>query len=121
MLHQTPVVIVGSNKELSHELCSALENQHCRTLPIQSFANIETNIKAGTRHIVILDLDNLTVDNRSIRNLRKGNPEICIIVLSSRSFHPELKEAMSTHIYACLSKPVDTEELIYWIRSILEG
>jgi DNA-binding NtrC family response regulator len=82
--------------------------------------NLENNIQEEGRHVVILDLDTLSVDNRSIRDLRRRRPGVCIIGISSRSFHPELEEAMSSHIYACLSKPVDTEELIYWIRAICE-
>ncbi len=29
------------------------------------------------------------------------------------------KEAMSRHIYACLSKPVDEEELVFLIKSMI--
>jgi hypothetical protein len=32
-----------------------------------------------------------------------------------------LQEAMSKHIYVNLSKPVDADELIYWLRSICEN
>jgi len=78
---------------------------------------LEKNVRAGACQAVILDLDSLPVDNRLLRNLRRKDPSVRIIVLSSRRFHPELEEAMSTHIYACLSKPVDSEELIYWLKS----
>ena len=120
MQPRVPIVVVGGDEEQSQELRSALESEHCRISSVHSLDSLERNLEEGDRHVVVLDLDTLAVDNRYIRNLRKANPEICIIGLSSRSFHPELKEAMSTHIYACLSKPVDTEELIYWVRSICE-
>jgi hypothetical protein len=69
-------------------------------------------------NIFILDLDTLPVNNRLFRTLRRTNPAVCIIGLSSRPFHPELEEAMSQHIYACLSKPLDEEELFYWVKSL---
>ncbi len=29
------------------------------------------------------------------------------------------EEAMSRHIYTCPSKPVDEEELVFWIKSLI--
>jgi hypothetical protein len=43
-----------------------------------------------------------------------------ILCLSSARFHPELKESFLSHIYACLTKPIDPDELRYWLRSIQE-
>ena len=114
------IVVVGAGEEQSQELCAALEREEFRTIPSDSLVKLEKNIRRASRHVVILDLDIFPVDNLFIRNLRRQYPGACIIALSSRSFHPELKEAMSKHIYACLGKPVDTEELIYWTRSICE-
>ena len=115
-----PILMAGTNEKLSQELCAALEREHFRTISSSSLVNLELNVQKGSRQLVILDLDTLPVDNRYIRNLRRHNPGVCIIGLSSRSFHPELEEAMSSHIFACLGKPVDFEELIYWIRCIQE-
>jgi CheY-like chemotaxis protein len=70
--------------------------------------------------VLILDLDSLPVDNRFIRDLRKQNPDVPIIALSSRTFHPELQEALSLYISACLAKPVNPDELIYWVKSICQ-
>jgi DNA-binding NtrC family response regulator len=120
MQPRVPILVVGGDEEQAQELRSALESEHCRTSSVHSLDTLERNIEEGVRHVVILDLDSLAVDNRYIRKLRKNNPLVCLIGLSSRTFHPELREAMSKHIYACLSKPVDMEEVIYWIRSICE-
>jgi hypothetical protein len=38
--------------------------------------------------------------------------------MSSDRFHPELKDAICYHIYACLTKPLDYDELLYWLRCI---
>lgn len=98
-----------------------IENEHYQTTVLDSLPSLEKNIRKGACQMVILDLDSLPVDNRLIRNLRKRDPSVRIIVLSSRRFHPELEEAMSTHIYACLSKPVDSEELIFWLRTAFKN
>jgi len=70
--------------------------------------------------MLILDLDTLPLDNRVFRDLKRKNPTLSIITLSTRSFHPELKEAMTDHICACLNKPVDPDELHYWAKAILD-
>jgi len=44
-----------------------------------------------------------------------------LIVNKNSPFHPELEEAMSKHIHASLVKPVDDEELLYWLKSICEN
>jgi len=31
-----------------------------------------------------------------------------------------LKDAIRNHIYACLTKPVDMDEITYWLRCIRE-
>ena len=67
---------------------------------------------------VIIDIDSVPVDNRTIRNLTVQNPEIYFFCLSERRFHPELEDAICYHIYACINKPIDPDELFFWIDSI---
>ncbi|MEW5722155.1 MAG: hypothetical protein AB1896_03550, partial [Thermodesulfobacteriota bacterium] len=52
------------------------------------------------------------------KSLKKNYPNIRLLGVSSRAFHPELGEAFSGHLYACLKRPLDTEELEYWLRSL---
>jgi len=40
------------------------------------------------------------------------------LIYPIRAFHPELEEAMSNYIFACLSKPADEDELVFWIKSL---
>jgi len=88
---------------------------------MDSLVNLETRMQETASSVVILDLDTLPLDNRYIRHLKRQKEKVYIIGLSSRPFHPELQEAVSTHIYACLGKPVDTDELVYWLKSINEN
>jgi DNA-binding NtrC family response regulator len=70
---------------------------------------------------VILDMDSVAADNRFFRELKRQAPGLYVLVLSSRSYHPGLEEAMGSHIYACLAKPLDPEEFRYWMKSIAEN
>ena len=118
---QKPIVVVHGDEAQCRKLCNVLELGHYATIAFHSLFNLEREIGETGRQVVILDLDTLPVNNRLFRNLRSKNPGVCIIGLSRRPFHPELEEAMSRHIYACLSKPVDHEELIYWLKSLSEN
>jgi hypothetical protein len=47
-------------------------------------------------------------------------PEVHFLCTSKDRFHPNLKDAICYHIYACLTKPVDPDEIFYLLRSIYE-
>lgn len=117
---QGPVIVASMDKLESEELCRALENGNYRTIAKDSTVNLEKTMQETACLALILDLDNLSVNNRLIRQLRRGNPGIPIIGLSSSPYHPELEEAMSSHICACLRKPPDLDELIYCIKSFCD-
>ncbi len=109
--------MVDGHQEECQEICTLLENEHYRAIAVDSLESLEEKLQERACQAVMLDLDSMPVDNRFIRELRKDYPGICILLLSGRPFHPELKEAMSTHVYACLRKPLDPEELIYVLKS----
>ena len=98
-----------------------LEAEHYKTTALYSLANLEGAVCKNGCQIILVDLDTLPVDNFLFRNIKKKNPAVRIIGISSRPFHPELQEAMSKHIYVNLNKPVDGDELIYWLKSICEN
>ncbi len=116
----SPIAVVDADEKNCLELCAALERESYRTRSFNTLTNLEAVIEEGGCWLTILDLDSLPVDNRFFQKIKRKNPTLIIITLSSRSYHPELQEAMSTHIYACLGKPVKEEELIFLLRSWCE-
>lgn len=116
-----PILVVDADKAQCKKLCTLLERSNYRTVASHSLTNLEKSVQEGALQVVILDLDTLPVDNRFIVDLRRENPAVRIMGLSKRPFHPELQEAISKHFYACLYKPVDTDELFFWLRSIWEN
>lgn len=110
-------VVHGSDKERD-ELCSALRSHGFRVTKIHSLGDLKVRVRSSRFKTAILDLDSLPVTNRLFEEIRSSSPDLRVIGLSSRTFHPELREAMSTHISACLVKPLDLGELIYWLKDI---
>lgn len=115
------IVVLDANEKQCQKLCAMLEERNYRAIPMYSPSELQEYLQVNTCRVVILDLDTVSVDNRMLRELRKKNPQARVVGLSKRQFHPGLEEAMSTHIYACPGKPIDIDELDYWLKSIYEN
>jgi hypothetical protein len=70
---------------------------------------------------VILDLDTVPVTSQFLRGLRKIHPQLHMLGVSKLSYHPGLEEVIGSHLFACLVKPLDVEELSFWLKSITEN
>jgi len=116
-----PIVVVDADKDQCEKLCALLRQENYRAVELHSLPNLKKIVQETSCRVVIMDLDSLPVDNRFIKEFRRQNPGLPVMVLSNRSFHPELEQVMSKHICACLRKPPDPEELLYCIKSFCEN
>lgn len=116
-----PIVVVHSGHDEGWKLCAILYRHDYRAAAIHSLQELTLRVRNSPCRVVILDLDSLPVDNRFIRSLCRGAPDLFVIGISNRTFHPELEESMRNHIFACLSKPVNEDELVYWLDCIYGG
>jgi DNA-binding NtrC family response regulator len=112
------ILVFDADDKQCREVCSMLEELDYRAIPMYTFQDLKKYMETSPCRIIILDLDNLPVDKKVFRKLKKINPSVSFMGISDRPFHPELEEVMSSHIYACLSRPVDEEELSFWIKSL---
>jgi DNA-binding NtrC family response regulator len=118
---QKSILVVNTYKKQCRELCELLEKEHDCASALHSIQNLETQLEGNKFQAVIIDIDTIPIDNRTIRKLTLLFPEVYFFCLSEQPFHPELKDAICYHIYACLNKPVDEDELFYFLRSIYEN
>ena len=114
------ILVLDADAENCQRLCETLEKRCYPTTSLHSLFDLEDTIEKGGYLAIIIDIDSVAVDNRVIRELTVSYPEISFLCTSKDRFHPELKDAICYHIYACLTKPVDPDELVYWLRSIYE-
>lgn len=112
------VIVFDSNETACSGICSLLSARDYRALPVNSLIGLPAAIEATDCNVLIVDLDNLSVDGKWFKDLKRQKPSLCIMVLSGRSFHPELQEAMRRDIYVCMQKPVDQNELVFWLKSL---
>ena len=111
------ILIIKNSKEANQLSLFLSENQYL-SHTIDGLGSLDQCIKTFFCNIVIFDLDSIFVNNQTIRKLTVQYPQICFLCISKDRFHPELKDAICYHIYACLNKPLDYDELLYWLRCI---
>jgi DNA-binding NtrC family response regulator len=85
-----------------------------------SSAELENRLREKSFHAVILDLDSLAADNRAIGRIAAASPRVAVLCVSRDRLHPQLQESIRNHVFACLTKPIDPEELGYWLKCIRE-
>lgn len=112
------VILISKKTDELEQICRLLSQNgyayHC----IESIDRIRDVLHSSPSTCLIFDYDSIDVDNRTIRKLTIEFPSIYFLCMSKDRFHPELKDAICYHIYACLTKPLDYDELLYWLRCI---
>lgn len=113
-----PVIVFDADQTSCSGLCALLEADDFQAVPVESLLVLPAAIEAAGCNVLIMDLDNQSVNAQLFRDLKRLNPSLCIIILSTRRFHPELNEAFERDIAVGILKPVDPDELNFWMRSL---
>ena len=114
------ILVLSANVQESTSLCALLNKSHFSTVSVDSIQELENVLNEEDCIAVILDLDTIPVSNHILKELSISYPDATFLCISAKRFHPELQDAIQHYIYACLNKPVDPDELLFWIKSIYE-
>jgi DNA-binding NtrC family response regulator len=114
------VLVVAGGRDPGYEVWSLLQELNYSTTLISSLKDLEPELKKDSKVAVILDLDTVPVNNQFLRGLRKTHPQLHLLGVSALSYHPGLEEVIGSHLLACLVKPLDAEELCFWLKCIGE-
>jgi len=114
------VAVVDADIHYCREICALVEQANASATALHCLEGLPEHLQKELIRLVILDLDTVRVDNTFFRRLKKQNPDVHIMCLSSRRHHPGLEEAMGSHIYASLAKPLNAEEFFFWLKSIAD-
>ena len=115
------VVVLDADEQQRQNLCSLLADHNYSTIPIATLSKMDRYLAETDCQAVVLNLDNIAITNKIVREFKRKKPFVNIIALSERQFHPELEEALREHISVCLAKPIETDELIYWLKTIFNN
>ena len=119
-IEQKAVLILNADPEESAVISRLLQEAGCIAQTLCSPAELKNRLSTKGCIAVIMDIDSVAVDNRTIRDLASAYPAIPFLCLSKERLHPELKDSIRDYIYACLTKPIDPDELSYWLKCIRE-
>lgn len=121
MQRKIKIVVLSADADETAALIRIIETGRYRTGACDSISTLEGLLRAETCLAVIIDVDNIALDNRTIRGLTRTFPSVFFLCLSRERFHPNLKEAISRYFFACLKKPVDPDELFYFLECIRDN
>jgi DNA-binding NtrC family response regulator len=119
-MNKPGVLVVAGDSGPGHEICSLLQELDYTATLVSSLKDLEQELKKDPEVAVILDLDTVPINNQFLRGLKKKHPQLDILGISQLSYHPGLEEVIGSHLLACLVKPLDVEELCFWLKSIGE-
>ena len=115
------VAVLDIDKKQCKSLCALLTDQEYMSTPLTSLTNMDQYLEEIDCRAIILNLDTVAVTNKIFKDLKRKNPLVNIIAFSERQYHPELEEALRDYISVCLAKPVDPDELFYWLRCVFKN
>jgi DNA-binding NtrC family response regulator len=112
------VAVVDADRQNCRALCALLKQAHIPAASFHTLNVLAEHLRKEPVAVLIIELDGLPVDNTFFRSLKKQYPNLHILCLSNHTYHPGLEEAMGAHICASLAKPLNPEELLYWLKAI---
>lgn len=112
------ILILDENERQRQDLCQLLMRNGCMSEHLETLDELNQKLADDDVLAVIIDIDSVPMENRTFRDLAVKNPSIYFFCISERRYHPELEDAIGSHLYACINKPVDPDELLFWVRSI---
>ena len=115
------VLVINANKDECREMCNLLRQEGFNPIAVHRLEDLRDRLQKTNCIAAILDIDTIHLDNRTVQELSLQFPEVYFLCTSKDRFHPELKDAIYYHIYACLNKPVDPDELFYWLKCIIKN
>ena len=114
------IIVLDKDEAQCTDLCSLIEQEDYPDVATHSTPMLEQCLETQNCLGVFIDIDTVPLTNRDIRQIALKFPGTYIFCISKHPFHPELKEAICYHVFACLNRPVDPDELFYWLRSVYQ-
>ena len=115
------ICILSTDEQQNEQLRSILCERHFEARVFQDLEDLIKGLSHTGCLAAIMDIDSVPLTNRMISQIKTQFSEVSIFCTSQHRLHPDLKDALSQHIYACLSKPLDPEELDFWLKCIRDN
>lgn len=114
------ILVIDSGSTTSQDFYQLLKRLPYTADIYDAFDRLPPDLDFRRYRAVLIDLDDKTPSKATLAAWRKSNKNLKILGMSSRSFHPDLSEVIGQELFACLTKPVDEDELLFLLRSARE-
>ena len=110
--------IITNNSKFGNSFMGQLPKGQYRASVLTSLKALTDELQDASTCIAAVDIDSFEPDIQRIRALKRKYSDLVLLAFSERKFHPEHKEVLSEHFFACLTKPIDMDELLYLIKDV---
>jgi len=110
--------IITNDSSLGESLVGQLPKAIYRARTLTSLTAMTNGLPAASTCIAAIDIDTIEPGIQRIRALKKKYSNLVLLAFSRLKFHPDHKEVLSNHFFACLTKPVDVDEMLYLIKDV---
>ena len=115
------VLVLDTDADQCKRLRRFLEKSEYDVTTMEALTGVDDYLETHDCRAAIFNLDTISANNKILRKVKRKKPQMSIIALSIRQYHPELEEAMREDISVCLGIPIDFDELIFWLGAIYEN
>lgn len=110
--------LVTNNSNFGNSFMGQLPEGLYRASVLTSLKALTDELQDASTCIAAVDIDSFEPDIQRIRALKRKYSDLVLVAFSERKFHPEHQEVLSNHFFACLTKPIDMDELLYLIKDV---
>ncbi len=94
---------------------------HLPLLRCEQVDELEQLLATCRECLVLLNLETNGVDNALLRRVSKACDRVHIIGITRRPYHPELEQALRSHLLTLVACPINDEELGLCLRGVMES
>ncbi|WP_156932953.1 hypothetical protein [Desulfonatronum lacustre] len=113
-------VMLHDNAEEVSRVERLLAGHRLRLLRCEQVDELEQLLTTCRECLVLLNLEINGVDNELLRRVSKACDQVQIIGISRRPYHPELEQALRSHLRAVIARPIDDDELTLCLRGAMD-
>lgn len=110
--------LVTNNSKFGNSFVGQLPKGQYRARVLTSLELLTDELPITPTCIAAVDIDSFEPVLQQIRALKRKNSDLVLLAFSERKFHPEHKEVLSQHFFACLTKPIDMDEMLYLVKDL---
>lgn len=114
------ILLIGKNQSDFTELRNQIEIRNIRSFTETSLSVLDKLKESKPPFAAFIDIDSVPVNNKCIKQIKNKYPQLRILLLSEFNIHPDIKEAIVQFVYACISKPLDLDEVEFLLKSIMD-